>query len=97
MHEQRWLPGGAWEAALHLIPVFGGVVCAAHRAVLESSEVLSLGLEQVGSRDGLAEEGVGRQASPLGETTRPRPLRAPLYTTSTMSMNSCLSFMAQFT
>ena len=31
----------------------------------------------------------------LGLTTRPRPLRAPLYTVSTMSMSSCLLFMAQ--
>lgn len=30
-------------------------------------------------------------------TTRPRPLRAPRYTTSTMSMNSCLSVIAQLT
>ena len=31
----------------------------------------------------------------MGDTTRPRPLRAPRYTVSTMSMNSCLLFMAQ--
>ena len=34
---------------------------------------------------------------PLGETTRPRPFLAPRYTTSTTSMNSCLSVIAQFT
>lgn len=33
--------------------------------------------------------------SPLGDTTRPRPFLAPRYTVSTMSINSCLSFMAQ--
>ena len=33
--------------------------------------------------------------APLGDTTRPRPFRAPLYTVSTMSMNSCLSVSAQ--
>jgi hypothetical protein len=32
---------------------------------------------------------------PFGDTTRPLPFLAPLYTTSTMSMNSCLSVMAQ--
>jgi hypothetical protein len=32
---------------------------------------------------------------PLGETTRPLPFLAPLYTVSTISMNSCLSFIAQ--
>ena len=33
----------------------------------------------------------------LTETTRPRPLRAPRYTVSMMSMSSCLSVMAQVT
>ena len=37
------------------------------------------------------------EGPPLGETTRPRPFLAPRYTTSTTSMNSCLSVIAQFT
>ena len=38
--------------------------------------------------------GYGGRA-PFGETTRPRPFRAPRYTVSTMSINSCLSVIAQ--
>ncbi len=33
--------------------------------------------------------------SPFGLTTKPLPLLAPLYTTSTISISSCLSVIAQ--